>query len=226
MNDQYNPDYPTLSGSASFLSHTFQNPNGGVNNSFYYPGANMSAFNQPTYYPDSRRNDGVPAAANFNTQPQALPQTPVMPFSSYPTTSPQPQTPGFNSLVESRRFDQPTSVGSNPWAQPQPQPQFTAPITPQPQTPSPWSYQTQQSPYDPNCAALYSNPNFGYDRSSSAWDGIYAAPRPIEPPVINWQQPQVNMYPSQQQPTYPAFNTLKTNMSWRDIAEKNWASNL
>lgn len=229
MNDQYNPDYP-VANSGSFLDHSYLQVQNMPSNSFYYPGLGLgNTFSQSTYYPDSRRNDGLQQNPGMPMMgiPQTTPvqaQNPVMPFSSYPSSTPN-QQPGFNSLVESRRFDnQPASVGSNPWANPQPQqPQFAAPVTPQPQVQSPWAYKPQQYSYmDPNCSALYSTPNFGFDKNGGAWDNVCTTPRPIDAPWIQWSQPQ---QPTYQTPVYPAFNYNypQTNMSWNDIAEKNWS---
>jgi hypothetical protein len=242
MNEMYNPDYP-VANSGSFMDHTYLQPEQNMN-MFWYSGAPQMPFGgQPGYYPDSRRNEG---AQNYPNQPQSqvplpsmLQQPPVLPFSSYPVNN-QPAMnvpatnvqPGFNSLVESRRFDnQPASTGINPWATqtavpatPTPQP-FTPPVTPQPQIPNPWTYQPQYNSYmDPNCAALYCQHNFSFDKTN-AWDNVYTRPRPVEPPTINWNQQGYQNQPSYvQTTTYPAFNcnANRTQVSWMDIADQNW----
>lgn len=232
MSDFYNPDYPT-SNAGGFSQHLYHPENN--NSMFYYGGATgYSSFNMPSPFgnvqPDSRRNDGL----NAQVMPQ-VPQMPtypqgnngVMPFSSYPQNPNEPnQQMGFNSLVESRRYDnQPVNVGNNPWANPQPIAQMPNPIVSQPATPSPWSYPTTAPSYynDPSCAALYMNQKIGFDRSVSAWDNAYTMPRQIVPPNINWNQANQNQFqyvPSQ--PVYPAFSGQQTPMSWKDMADRNW----
>jgi hypothetical protein len=244
MSEFYNPDYPVSNtgGFSQHLYHPEQN-----NSAFYYGGTgydfnfssnpynfNSNPFNN-TVQPDSRRNDGLnpqimpqvptmptmPTMSGVTTYPQA--EKGVMPFSSYPSTSQSPQY-GFNSLVESRRFDnQPTDMGNNPWANPQPA-QMPAPIVSQPTTPSAWSYQPNPTYYnDPSCAALYTNQKFGFDRSTSAWNNMYSTPRQIAPPNIDWnrgtQQP-INQYA--QPPVYPAFSNTQAPVSWKDVADRNW----
>jgi hypothetical protein len=239
MSNFYNPDYP-VSNPGGFIQHTYR-PDQSTNNMFWYGG--VGAFNASTIPADSRRNDGMAmyAMPQFpQSMPTMMPSTnmpitpttnPVgngMPFSSYPNNQQNAQ-PAFNSLVESRRFA-PTpqvDVSSNPWAtQNQPvQPQF--PVSqPTPQcvnVPNPWMYAGNINYNDPNCTALYSNTNFGFDKGTGAWDNSCVPQKTIIPPAINWGQP---VQPQYQQPTFASmsFNYPQTQTSWKDTADRNWGS--
>lgn len=224
MSEFYNPDYP-VANTGGFAQHTYQ-PDTMASNQFFYPG---TSFNPGMYPPDSRRNDGPlmnPMYPNTNAPAmQYMPTGNGMPFSSYPPTpNTTPQAPSFNSLVDSRRFQSaPNDPGVNPWAQNQASQPVQYQSVPQ-NTPSPWMYQqTMMSYSDPNCSALYSNPTFGFDRSNGSWDNSYSQPT-IVPPTINWGAPQ-QVVPQFNQPVqYQTFNYPQTQMSWKDIADKNWGS--
>jgi hypothetical protein len=242
MSNFYNPDYP-VSNPGGFTQHIYQQ-NTVPNNMFWYGGA--GSFNMGTIPADSRRNDGMmfnqpqfPTMSTPTTVPQFGNPSPMMsapttnpsgnngmPFSSYPATQPT-QQPAFNSLVESRRFapTPQTDVSNNPWAvQNQPvQPQFPTMTFPQTtmNVPNPWMYSSPINYNDPNCTALYSNTQFGFDRGNGSWDNGCFPQRTIVPPNINWGTTQTPQY---QYPTYTSFGQAPTQVSWKDAADKNWGS--
>lgn len=246
----YNPDYPT--GEGSFLQHTFRQPEN-TNDSFYYAG-NGSVYGYPqnpfntTAPADSRRNMGMNGYApnttpfqnptmNMGTPTGQQQQTPVMPFSSYPSGMPN-GAPAFNAMAESRR-NPAVAVNNtgnvNPWANQNQQmnPQISAtPAFPQ-QTPNPFANPTMNPYYNaypsyPDCrtSALYGGQFNGFDKKNGCWDNMYTDPRTIPQPHIDWNscvnsqyQQSYQQYP--QAPQYP-----KTDMTWVEMFKQNWANNL
>lgn len=236
-NNYFNPDYPTNVG--YFTQHTYENTNPSEQ-SYYYNGgavnpfAQSSQFNQQTAQPDSRRNVGLPNNTQTvnngypqnNTQ-QAVPETQIQPFSSYPSGTPNNgngQVP-FNSLIDSRR-----NVGL---------PNNTQQVT-QNNVQNPWIAQpagsTTTYPYNYNIpvnsygypgveiatSALYDDPNkFGFDRKQGCWENMYTTPRVPTAPDINWNaQSQQNLNPIGYQQNIVQYP--RTNESWADIAKNIW----
>lgn len=235
----YNPDAP-VDNTGGFLQHTYQAQN---NDMIYWNGNSMMGLNPNVGYNDGSRrnimNPVNPMGAPVNpfsqfgqAQPQAIPESAVQPFSSYPPSSPStaPQNLGLNSMVESRRNTPPTqpTVQNNPWA-PQPQvPQY--PVQPLCQ-PINGYFDPNVTPgyrVDMNTMALYGNGQFGFDKHNS-WENYYTQNRTLAMPSINWNQPVQSMVPqgyaaySQPVVQYPVNQFQPVNQSWKDIAEKNWA---
>lgn len=212
--DIYNPDYPVSGG--SFTQHTYDgNP---YEQSFYYNGncaVNPFANNTAHYY------GGAPADSRRNWV-QTPPQQPQQPFNGYnasvnpfannqiPSNNGAPQ---LNSLIESRRN---TGVPQN-----NPIPQNTFGIQPVGTAPS----FVPNNGYGCNdsTSALYSNPNFGFDRKGgNVWDNIYTTPQtPIAPATIDWSNQQQNLNPVGQYQMVQ-FQTPEVTRSWSDIAKDIW----
>lgn len=221
----FNPDYPTAS--MGFGIHTCQ-PQGVNNEMFYYNGGAINPFgNQPMG--SSRRDMGYyPNQMGYGYQTQPAPVVPVeqkvMPFSSYPSGTPTQTAPAFNSLAESRRDVNPVATNNanpiNPWAQQQvatPQCVPTPPVFSNP------CMVTQYGFVGNGCAALYTGQsNFGFDKKSGCWDNMYTTPRPPMMPNVNWNAANVNPMGVYQQPAYPVAQYPETNVSWLEIAERNW----
>lgn len=242
----FNPDYPTNLG--SFLQHTYR-PMENANESFYWAGGAVNPFGNQYNNMDSRRNMGVvgcfPTMGMNNNPPQvANSEANVMPFSTYPPSTPTANnnfgtTPAFNSLLDSRRnAPMPTNTNAavNPWATNQAQqPQITPQMNQSTSFSNPWSnpYMNPQgmcgyNAYcsDPSTMALYEGLPFGYDKKAVCWENQYTVPRQVQSPVVNWN---TNLNPMGQQqsvpqPMYPT-QMPKTNMTWAEIAERNWGSN-
>lgn len=236
----FNPDYPSSTGT-DFLQYTYQNQQ--QNNMYYYPG---NGYNTNPYgygygnnpQSDSRRNVMNPVNP-FNqfgqNQQNAIPESAVKPFSSYPPATPMgaPSQPmGLNSLVESRR-NIPTNTtpntSSNPWAtQQQPQPN---PFQAQQNTTN-FGMNGCYDPYnpaykiDPSMAVLYGNTNpTPFDKHCS-WDNFYTQPRNIDMPNINWNAQYNNNQACYNNPLpqYPVQQYPTAQQNWKEIAEKNWGS--
>lgn len=236
--NNYNPDYPTASG-GGFLQHTYQQPNPAMNDMFYYNGGAICPFGSQSLA-DSRRNN-VPGFNGFQNpmtpnfgQPTVTPtETPVMPFSTYPPSTP---TTGFNSLVDTRRnnFGVPQAQGANPWATAQPQTQMSMPVQTTPQFNNPMMSNPFSNPYlnpqmmgytvEASSAALYGDPSqFGFDKKAGCWDNMYTNTRPIAAPYIDWNMTQQQSLNPVGQMGYGQMAFPKTNRSWVEIAEQNWA---
>lgn len=247
----YNPDAPVSVG-AGFIQHTYQPQQ--TNQTYYYGGNNTVNPFEMYGGPDSRRNQyGMFSTPTNPTYPQPAQQVnqeqAVMPYSSYPSNVPTNNAApmGFNALVESRRnaaavTNQQNAV--NPWNNTNatastspsypyptmPTPTMTPTMIPQqnpygmmPQNPYGYGYGVEQSAYD-----LYVNNNpLGFDKKSGCWENCYTQPRTIPVPNIQWNQP-VNLNPAgtQPNPVYPISSYPKTNMSWKEIAERNWGSTI
>lgn len=237
----------------SFLQHTFRQPEN-TNDAFYYAGNGsvygypQNPFNTTTAPMDSRRNMGmngyVPNATvpfqnptmNMGT-PTEQPQNPVMPFSSYPSGTPNGCTPAFNAMAESRR-NPAVAVNNagnvNPWANQNQQmnPQIpTTPTFPQ-QTPNPFA-NPYANPYaynapvcpDYSTSALYNGGINGFDKKNDCWSNMYTDPRTIPQPHIDWNSCVNQQYPQpyQQYPQAPQYP--KTDMTWVEMFNQNWANN-
>lgn len=177
----------------------------------------------------------------MQTQQQNFEQ-PVMPFSSYPSgvpTTQQNDVPAFNSLVDSRRNA--TAVNNNaattnPWSTANQQQQNFQMnqnmMNPQQsmlynnsQMMYGQSYDYMQQPM--SCSSLYGNSINAFNKKDAYWDNQYTNPQFMMTPNVNWNattnlNPMGNMgYQQQQQyPTMPQYP--KTNMSWAEIAERNF----
>jgi hypothetical protein len=107
---------------------------------------------------------------------------------------------------------------NNPWSNPYMNPQGM-------------NYGNAYYPSEFSTSALYAGNQFGFDRKSGCWDNIYTTNRPVIAPVVDWNNSN-NLnptgYQSQYQqnlnPVYP-IQTPKPNMTWAEIAEKNWGGN-
>lgn len=244
MSNFYNPDYP-VSGVGNFMQHTYTNNNASIDAMYFNSGMGM----MPQQF-DSRRNMGLNPNGFVPTNPfdpnqnmntmmcgggyptqQQQQQPPVMPFSNYPPSVPQQQTPAFNSLVDSRRTATAVNntVGSNPWAnhrsnmmnsqqQQQQQQMFT-------EQPSPfvnqYGYTGQPTPYMYDASILNGS---GFGRRESSWENVYSQPNVINQPVVDWNNQQQQQYGyggGMPMPQYPAMN-----ISWREQAERNWGSSI
>lgn len=242
--NNYNPDAPT-ENTAGFLQHTYQAP---TNDSFYWngmggnfggsmDGSRRNAFPMNPVNPMGMAPNPF---AQFGqvSQNQAIPESAVQPFSSYPPAGPNQACPppmgmGLNSMVESRRNAPANPTTANPWAPQQTQqaaPQW--PTVPPTSTPNPY----MGNPYDlgfrvdMNTMALYNNNSFGFDKHNT-WDNYYTQDRGIGMPNINWNSMNnnnpMNQYynTSYVPPQFKSINQFQTApQSWKDIAEKNWAS--
>jgi hypothetical protein len=250
----YNPDYPVSAG-AGFIQHTYQPQQTNQTTYFYGGNTCTNPFEMYGGQPDSRRNQygAFPTPTN-PTYPQPVQQATqeqaVMPYSSYPSNVPTnnaaPQM-GFNALVESRRNAAAVTNqqnAANPWnntnaatASTSPYPYQTmstptmaptmmpqqSPYGMMPQNPYGYGYGVEQASYD-----LYVNNNpLGFDKKNGCWENCYTQPRTIPVPNIQWNQP-VNLNPmgTQPNPAYPISSYPKTNMSWKEIAERNWGSTI
>lgn len=220
----FNPDYPTTN-TGGFLMHTYQQPQQN-NDMFYYNGAGV--VNPFATNMDSRRNMytgyGNMPTMTAQTTPVVSEQQ-VMPFSTYPAgsgvTAPQTMNVGFNALAESRRNCLPVANNTNPWATTAQQPVQTPMCNPM--------YMTPQYGYGPmqTCNALYGETINGFDKKSGAWDNMYTNPRAVAMPNIDWNAMQHNQMMQQQFqyqgiPQYPVAAYPQTNMTWKEIAERNW----
>ena len=237
----FNPDYPTISN-GGFLQHTYHNDQS-MNDMFYYNGGAICPFGSQSLA-DSRRNTNMgfgvypmqnPMMPNFGQPTQTTPvETQVMPFSTYPPSTPGGTTaPGFNSLVESRRnnFGAPV-VQNNPWAvQATPQQNQMPQFQPNPVMTNPFS-NPFSNPYlnpqmmgytvEASSSALYGDASqFGFDRKAGCWDNMYTNPRMMPAPYVDWNTTHQSLNPVGQMPGYQMAYP-KTNRSWVEIAEQNW----
>jgi len=247
----YNPDYPNTEN-AGFIQHTYQAQQQN-NDMFYVNGqAVYNPFAPTGYQSDSRRainpvnpygvypNPNQPMNG-YNPQNQAIPESQVQPFSSYPPSTPLGNVPnmgGLNSLVDSRRNFDNTLPQNNPWITQNPAPTYT-----QPQNNFNNNgyggnfnngYPSTFGNVESNTLALYSSGSMGYNRKVGAWDNCYVQNRAIPMPVIDWRQQQQNQQNQQNQQVYsyqpnmqPQFppQYQNTQANWAEIAVKNWSSN-
>ena len=173
----------------------------------------------------------------MQTQQQNFEQ-PVMPFSSYPSgvpTSQQNGMPAFNSLVDSRRNA--TAVNNNaattnPWSTANQQQQNFQMNPQQPmmqnnQMMYGQNYDYSQQPM--SCSSLYGSSINAFNKKDAYWDNQYTNPQFMMTPTVDWNA-ATNLNPmgnnmgyQQQQQQYPTMPQYpKTNMSWAEIAERNF----
>lgn len=251
----YNPDYPT-DNTLGFAQHTYQPQQSALN--YWDGGMGMGTYMNPYNNMDSRRNMGMAPVSPMNpvnpfnqfgpsqNQQNAIPESQVQPFSTYP-----PQTPMANAagglngmLVDSRRNTPQQPMTTNPWATAQQNQMAQQSAMNMQQNPymNPYANPYMGSLYsgnvdypyvDMNTSALYGNlgNNMGFDKKG-IWDNYYTQSRALPMPVIDWrQQNQQNNYQNpyqyQQQNAMPQLSMKSigtNNQNWKDIAEQNWAN--